>query len=243
MIHHRLSHQHKYRFIFLFIVVLASIGLIFYFFLTTFTIKTVTIIGSTKNLTGLDKIGGENIFFMDTDGLTKQLLKSNFLIKKINVKKIFPDNLQLTVNPRIGEVLLISSPSAYFLSDDGVVIGKADNNIFYQFPLIYYNNLHPNIGDTVGNDLQSLLELLAQLKNSNIIVQRIEIDPNLQEAHIVTSDDTLILLSLTKNYQNVATPLQIIMTRFRIEGKSVSTIDFRFDKPIVTLKNGEKSSP
>ncbi len=46
-----------------------------------------------------------------------------------------------------------------------------------------------------------------------------------------------VVFSRTKDIEEQVSSLQLMLSRFTIEGKQVSLIDFRFDKPVVVFAN------
>lgn len=50
------------------------------------------------------------------------------------------------------------------------------------------------------------------------------------------TDEEEIIFSATKPMESQVSSLQLILSRLTIEGKRFARLDFRFDKPVVTLK-------
>lgn len=199
--------------------------------------------GPLMNLSGLGKIEGQNLLFLDDKDLKKELLKNNFLLKDIMITKVYPDKLHLYILEKEPVAFLISSSSALLISEEGIILKKKDKKNEMNIPVIEGEKEGYKIGDKLDSLVTPILTLSKEINNLYIDAETIKIDKKLQEATFVTADGTQIVLSLTKSNTTLPASLQIIMSRFRIEGTKPSRIDFRFDKPIVTLINGDKISP
>lgn len=208
-----------------------------YFFITYFQIKTIRIIGNVSRVYGLDSVEGQNLLLLEGDELKKRLLSVNYGIKDVVVSKNLPNSLTLNLHLRLGEFLLISSPSAFVVSVDGRILNRIGNPERYQLPRIIDEPNHLGVGERLDPDIISLFSLIDRLKNYDISTQQISINRSVREAMIELTDGTQIKLELGKSDASISTSLQIIITRFRIEGRTPQMIDFRFSQPVVTFKN------
>ncbi|EKD90099.1 MAG: hypothetical protein ACD_32C00020G0002 [uncultured bacterium] len=86
------------------------------------------------------------------------------------------------------------------------------------------------------------LSFLIYCQKQSILIDRILIDENKSLFHIFLADGVEVIAPQTGNASILAASLQIIISRFRIEGKIITKVDFQFDKPIVVLSNGEELS-
>lgn len=80
---------------------------------------------------------------------------------------------------------------------------------------------------------QSVKELELLLVNKKIHFLSIKEDNNLSAFIILLKNKGEIILSLEKNLEEQVASLQLILTRFTIEGKGVRSLDFRFNKPVI----------
>lgn len=195
------------------------------------------------SLNGLNSLSGKNLMIVDLNSLRNNILKSNFLLKDVTLIKRYPDTIEMTLIPRQAAIIMESSPSALIISSEGVVIRRGNNITDTNLPLLTDSNITYRVGDVLRAPLRNLISLEENLRKTNLDTKMIMVDEKTQTATIVLSDDTQILVSTTGSYNNIPPSLQIIISRFRIEGIMPSKIDFRFDRPIVTLENGEKISP
>ncbi|RJQ37968.1 hypothetical protein C4559_02715 [Candidatus Microgenomates bacterium] len=90
-------------------------------------------------------------------------------------------------------------------------------------------NLKPVSGDSGVKNLESIL------KKNNISFSSVEISTG-SSYLIKTTDGGEVVLSSEKSLENQISSLQLILSRLTIEGKRFERFDFRFDKPIITLK-------
>ncbi|MBI4066822.1 hypothetical protein HY407_00410 [Candidatus Gottesmanbacteria bacterium] len=218
-----------------FILIFILLLLILSFFY--FRINTLEIYGKKANIIGLEKLEGQNIFLLNENSLRSKLLLSNITIEDIHIKKLYPNKLQMIIKPKEIEIAILSTSSAYLASLDGIILNKIDKASLPTNLTKIENIEGLKIGDKVPNDIKSLINISKDLKNANLQADKIKVDNTAQVATFVLPSGTEFIISLTRNNETLPASLQLIMTRFRIEGREPTKIDFRFDKPIVTLNN------
>lgn len=83
---------------------------------------------------------------------------------------------------------------------------------------------------------------MLELEKKGIFTDQIIIDDNSGNYILKTNNQIEITIPVKMAINTLSASLQLIISRFRIEGKIISRIDFQFEKPIIVLKNGEKMS-
>ena len=192
---------------------------------------------------GLEKLENGHLFFLDEKKLKKEILQRNFLIKDLTITKVYPDKLKITINLRKPFAYLSDSRVYYTLSEEGIILKK--NTDVRNLPIIQLEqeSISNKTGHRVDGFIVSTIQLLQGFQKQKIDTDKIILNRNDETIRFNILDSTQVLLSLTKDNQFVPPSLQIIISRFRIEGSVPASFDFRFEKPIITLKNGDKYTP
>ncbi len=197
----------------------------------------IEIYGPKIYIAGLESLENTNLIILDETYYQKEILRKNILLKDITLTKILPNKLKMVLKMRDPYIRLMILNNNYILSEDGVVLKIGSNPkdvpiISVEKEIIIYK-----IGDRVDSFIINAIELARNLKERNIDFDKIVLNKDSGTITFNTPSSILVVLSLNKNNDFVAPSLQIITSRFRIEGKEPIKIDFRFDKPIITLKN------
>lgn len=203
-----------------------------------YSLKKVIIISSLSSLNGLKSLEGINLLFMDMPMITQLLKESNLQVKDLTLHKIYPHTLQLNITPRIPIAEVLTSNGSVFIDDEGIITasyaptGKT-------LPVIDWLNIRPSKTSKADWRVIKAISLIKMGSVSSFNIEKITINDEQNLFQIKTSDGTNILINTKDDAQFIATSLQLIVERFRIEGKNISSINLRFDKPIITLINGE----
>jgi cell division septal protein FtsQ len=227
--------------IFFFLILSVVFLIILYLIFIYFRITKITVLLNNKNydLYGTELLIGKNILFNSENRIKELLFERNPQIENIKIKKKYPNNLiiNFTLNKGLAE---IQANNGYFvLTKKGKIINKYDkqNNNFlpkinYYQKIDYYSN---NIGDYLDNkDLIYALTFTSKIKESGLKVDSIDIvSPNMIRLLL---DGSIVYVTTEKNIEIQNNQLVKIIEQFSIEGKKFSSLDLRFDKPILKLK-------
>ena len=120
----------------------------------------------------------------------------------------------------------------YWLDKDGLVLEKTDKSD--DLPLILSKN-DPGLG--VGQafeygDSQALMSLLIGLK-MHLVESKVVRLISPREIEVWLDNHLLVLFNLENDVDFQLDSLQLILSRAKIEGKTVKKIDLRFDKPVI----------
>src|SRR3990172_3469846 len=85
--------------------------------------------------------------------------------------------------------------------------------------------------------LKKIVTLIDKLNNFNLHFSGINVNDNSSEITGLIDNSIQIIIPQEADPQEISASLQTIISRFRIEGKFVSVIDFRYSSPVVILKN------
>jgi len=230
----------KYKFYIL--LILACLILIFFgfFILSHFQLRKIIIISTSHKLDGLEFLAGQNLLTIDVNKTIRNLINKNKTVKSIKMNKLFPDTLLLEVTMRNPRYLVVKDNLVFPVDEEGTILVGAnyDENLLK----IQVGNLSIFSGEKSDWRILKAIDLLKNMENQSILIDQIFIEDKGSLFLLDLSSKTKVVIPYNLDAAFVATSLQVIMSRFRIEGKFVNKIDFRFEKPVVTLSSGEKMS-
>lgn len=198
-----------------------------------FRIKKVIVISSSAEIRGLNQLFSQNYLSLNEEITAQKLLTVNPLIKNIKISKTFPQTLTLNVFWR--------KPQAKILLDDKIILIDEEGKASAGYPdglteITGTKITLPASGSTDWRILKSV-NYITVLSKSGIRVNNIYIFDEESIFILDLADGEEVKIPFQTDPDKVSASLQVIISRFRIEGKFISSIDFRFDKPLVVLKN------
>ena len=81
------------------------------------------------------------------------------------------------------------------------------------------------------------VSLINELNKKEIGVDSVGFSSSSAHIRAVVDDSVEVFMPVTADPSYLSASLQTIISRFRIEGNFIAKVDFRFDKPVVILKN------
>lgn len=223
------------RFIFLLIVIYTI-----YAFYHKYDLKTVIIISSQNTIKGLNILNGANLLTADSSRISNILKKQNQSLFSIGMVKKYPQTLIFEIENRYPIAYLIRSKNNLYIDKEGIIF---TSNINYQnIPAIDVTQITISEGQRADWKIQKAISIIDEFRKQSIIIDQILIDDASNNFNIKLAGGLEILLSFNSDTATKASSLQAILKRFKIVGKNINRVDFRFDKPVVILSNGEKIS-
>lgn len=204
-----------------------------------FNLKRVFLV-SSREIEGLTILNNKNILFLNENSISQSLLEKNHDVKTLTLRKKYPDTLEINVYFRTQFVKVVNFNSSVYLDSEGILLSEAED--FPGLPVIDIQNMVLTQNQKTDWRVLNALEFVKLGKIADISIERIIIDQNSSTFKMFLTSGTQVFVPLSSDPANIIASLQIIVSRFRIEGKFVSKIDFQFDKPIVILANGETLS-
>ena len=204
------------------------------FFIQGFRVKKIIIISDENSIKGLNVFSKKNMFIIDNEEIVPILLYQNIFIKDINIKKVFPNTLVLNPVWRRPVAQIISSEDPFLIDNDGYPARSFSNSEI--LPEIFVSKLIYN-KNSADWRLVKAISLINNLKKYNLNLSKVAIDDDPSQISAVIDNSIEVFIPLNNDPVVTSASLQTIISRFRIEGKFISKIDLRFDKPIVILKN------
>lgn len=125
---------------------------------------------------------------------------------------------------------LIAKISGFYLTNDGFIFKSKEEK---SLPTIEVITAPLRGGEKVaGDDFKIIIELLNLVKNYKLEVEKITVY-NKERMDIQLTSGPVVLISAKVSIPNFISSLQVILERFKIEGKVPLYIDMRFDKPVI----------
>lgn len=223
--------------------ILLSIVFIFiliYCFNSYFSISKIEVSGLNKNETirGLDILKNQNIFFVSVKENEEKLLNENAYLKKVTIKKIMPNKINITVETHTPVAVLVVNNGYLYLAQNGRILFKQKQNDTNLTVINYYQKLDyksTSIGNWISNnDIIISLNLLKICLELGLDINSIDI--NSLDMLGFNLDDKKILFTTKKSENAQRYILENIVQKFNIEGKDFNSLDLRFDKPVIVLK-------
>lgn len=242
--------------------VLAIFGFLIWRF-NPLVIKSVIVEGSNLScLTGFSEnelgLKGQNILFINADGLKKKLTAKYFCIKDLTITRESLNSVKVTFLGRVPLVYLSAMESSVsldlkeatpssataLLDWDFVKAGQnsnlaadSDGWIFKQenplnLPLLFLTDQQVQSGKQIkGGILNDIAIVMAKLPGLGIETNNLKME--------VTGEDLLVgttpklAVSLKKDILRQLIPLQLILQKAKIDEKVPDIVDLRFDKPVI----------
>lgn len=207
---------------------------IFFLIKDYFQIKTIILVGEKKQSLNLDFLKGRLYFLIDESSLERTILEKNYFLKKVEIKKIFPDLLEIRYEEKQPVALILIDNQFYYLSVNGdVLFIKKEKDDF--LPIInFYQKILPKRKGQVFDyqDLKKALFFVDKLSKFNLKIK--DVDIKSEDVLLFNlKDEKKIYLSLVKNQEDQLFKLKEILKNIQEKKISYKEIDLRFDKAII----------
>lgn len=198
---------------------------------TLFTIRNVEVAGEGVGVAVDQAKLPKNLLFFPVDGVTQQILKDYPLVGSVIIKKKYPSTLVITAVGRKPFAVAGIGSEIYLLDAGGVVLEQYPINTGLPTIRIAMPSAQPGV--TISDPAVSAAVLFLRETVSIVpISDIIELDRSALQAQ---AESMSIVFAQQSDIPVLARTLQIMISGFRIKGKLPATIDFRFDKPVVTF--------
>jgi len=225
----------KNRFFWLFFLITASSGGIIYFliFSSVFQIEKIQVFGtkkiSSEEIIKIISVAQKNIFLVNLNEITKNILEKYPQIVKINLKRKLPDGLVIQVEERTAVAIFCQSiteeENCYFIDKEGVIFEKV-SQMSLEMPKI--------IGESIigKGEIEQILKINFKLKNDlKILIEKFFLASE-EKLTIKTLEGWEIYFNPKENLDWQLTELSIILKE-RIPSekrRNLEYIDLRFEK-------------
>ncbi|OGK18043.1 hypothetical protein A3G67_04310 [Candidatus Roizmanbacteria bacterium RIFCSPLOWO2_12_FULL_40_12] len=187
---------------------------------------------------GIENYYHKSLFLLQEGEVQRTLLENNPMVKKVQVEKKYPDTLKIQIETDKSVSLLAVDQGYFALSPRGRILLKTKSKQS-NVPIInYYQKLHYSAfqtGDVL--DLKDILTALHFLKKTQELGLKIlSIDINGFNMIRLQLENKMIFFTTEKSTAEQDYELETLIRQFKIEGRDFKMLDFRFDKPIITLQ-------
>lgn len=205
-------------------------------------IKKAIIISFENHLNGLTLLDNENLFTLNIPKSEQLLQSKNSTYYSVKIRKQYPQTLVIETQKRTAVAKILNITQDLFIDAEGVVFVEKNNR--ETLPVISFSEISIYPGQKTDWRTINAVKLILECEKQSIKIDQITSDDKSSSFIARVENGIQVLLPFSTDMRIKVSSLQLILMRFRIEGKNISKIDFRFDKPVVTLANGEKiSSP
>jgi len=218
----------------LLLILIGSIGALV---LGQFRIRRVVVISSSNDikLTGL--LTSHYIFQVDSKEIAQKIL-TDTKWRDASVAAVFPNTVEIRLVPKTPVAILKYHTIESSVSNDGTLLSATQVK---SLPEIDISSLTDyRVGESDWR-VTKVTEVISQLSEIGLSTSKVTIEQKNSRFIISLRNGTLVVVPQTYSPSELAASLQIIIARFRIEGKTVSKIDFQYDKPIIILSADGKS--
>lgn len=177
----------------------------------------------------------KNLLFFPSEKLKEEIKQSFPQTGDLKIKKRIFNTLSFELhskNPMVALAVESSGSLFYWLDEEGIVLAKTDKND--DLPLVLIKNdpvLEVGQIFQYGQN-QALMSLIRGLKMHLVESKTLHlVSP--REIEVWLEEGILILFNSEKDVDIQLDSLQLILSRAKIEGKTIKKIDLRFDKPVI----------
>jgi hypothetical protein len=219
------------RFLLLLIVAIIIIGLPLVF-IRYFTIKHIEVKGDAVLFEYDANVLGNNLLFLPSGRIKKELLSAYPVIKSLDIEKKFPDTLLLTVSLYKPLSVFSSTSGNKLLTETGLVIGDAREEDFFSYPVVY--DYPKPLFDGVLYTEPLILSVLRVIREFSLSAKTdIYVMPG--DSYRLIIDNVEVVFPSTKEVFYLKRTLQALLQGFRIKGTLPKQIDLRYDNPVIKL--------
>jgi cell division septal protein FtsQ len=225
------------RLLFFFIIVAS---LFVFFICNFFQVKKVIVSHVYEDIRGLTIFEKKSLFFIDTNKSEKLLLDLNPKIREIKIKKVYPHSLAVNIVLRQPVAKIQKGETEIGVDKDGIILFETKVKGM-KLPYIQMTDGSLKVSGLTDWRIVKAAKIIYLLSQESIELDQILLN-NEQNLIDIYLEDTEIVAPYIIDPAVFSASLQVIVHRFRIEGKNIRKIDFRFEKPIVQLVNEDKNS-
>lgn len=207
--------------------------IIFFGISEIFKVRIINTNARLEDMEGFPPLGKKYIFNV-SESLIKQYFLKNPQVEEVEIEKKLPNTLVIKVNYRTRLAHVLAENGMFNIDEKGLVFEKIASSS--SLPLIHLETKKINLNTNITqNNLKLVLSILKQSNLQNLKVVDV-ISHDDETVSFTTSEGIEVIAGFNLKAEDIVSSLQMIIRRFTIEGKLISKIDFRFDKPVITFK-------
>lgn len=176
----------------------------------------------------LESVKRENIFLFKEEKLAEEIKAQDIKIGNVEVKKEWLDKITVKIKKREAVALIPFQDSFFLVDREGLIFSQEKENLVLPVLLLSLQNL--TVGSRIEGKEKNVFLILNALSGQEKI-QSVKVEG--KESVLQLAENRVVLLFLDGETESKIKALQVILNRFKIEGKSFKKIDLRFEKPVV----------
>ncbi len=198
---------------------------------TVFTIRSVEVVGEGVRVSVDPEKMPRNLLFFPVARVKDELLRDYPLIADMRITKKYPGTLVVMATLRSPMALVGLGSNLYAIDKEGVVLEEYSKKANIPQILI---DVPPVLSGKRVTDTRivAALSFLLETEGSIPITR---ITPGEGDTLLATDGVMNILFPQKSDMQAIVRTLQTMLVGFRIKGRLPTTLDLRFDKPVVTF--------
>lgn len=201
------------------------------------SVKNISIEGATE-VRGIDSYFGKNMLMLSTTDMATLLKSDNPKLQNVIIRKSYPHSLTIVATLKHPSVMLKLADGYILLAADGYILQKSKENLDSHVPLIhYYQPLfynHYSVGELFeNNDIQTVTHVSRSMMDSGVRVSSIDIAS--ENMIVLHTEEFDVFITSEKDADKQFSEFEYTYKKLKIEGMKFSSIDVRFEKPIIKL--------
>lgn len=200
-----------------------------------------------------------SILMISKDEVTKRVQGEFLAIKTVSVKKEVPDRMLVVYSERMPAAVIKAvkvfeeeyleknaqgeeikkmqkkvQTESFFVDEEGLIFARKDGEFdLPEFVLADRQNV--NLGDQIsGKELSAALKIILTFNNNHELkINKVSLREEGEIEVIFTIGLTVLFEARNKDITFQTSSLQTIYQRSKIEGRRLSRVDLRFEKPVI----------
>lgn len=194
------------------------------------TIRTIEVVGSGLDVQIDEKKLPNTLLFFPSENIRRELLDENPILSDIQFKKKYPNTLVIIPVLRTAVAKLAGAERTVLLDQTGIVLAD-EGSPSPAIPLLVIPVAGLRIGQAISDP--RVTQSLAFLTGVSAIHPVGKISAEADGSLRAKGDKLDILFTQLTDMTRTLTTLQTLLAGFRIKGTLPTSIDLRFDKPII----------
>ena len=220
--------------------ILVISGSIIFLFENIFRLRKLNIISPFVDRTIAGAFDTQYTFLMNPLKIKKNILQ-NKLWQDANVRIVNHSTVEVQLLAKKPSALVEIHNMQILISSDGTPIPLSITE-WSGLPEIEAQFLTEHSKENEDWRVKKAAEIILELDKVGLEALNITIEQKNSIFIVKISEGTEIVVPQSISPSELAASLQIIIGRFKIEGKTVTKIDFQSDKPVIILSSQTKSS-
>ncbi|RJR15561.1 FtsQ-type POTRA domain-containing protein [Candidatus Microgenomates bacterium] len=205
-----------------------------------FTVRTITIVGNEQLITNQSPLTAPtNILYFNKKKLHDEVLRLNPLVLDVDIQRVFPNGLSITLTPRTPVLLISTDTGDFFLDKHGEIIPGAST--------VYDRSSYVQIACNQNVAGGEQVKIAAAAAYAFTLQNYPEIQPQLftcaHDRLIIAVEELVAYVPYEGDIEATVSSLHFLLKQFRIEGQHPKAVDLRFEKPVLITDWYVSASP